>query len=118
MTLLQQVFAQARLMAQDLREDKDVLLEALCRSAVVSLRNRLREGLMPEDCQTEFVTAASMYALAAMSSVSEFGDLEQFSAGDLTLRRSNHDVAANCLRTQADVLMAPYVKPATVFMGV
>ena len=64
------------------------------------------------------MAAASLYALAAMSSVSEFQDLEQFSAGDLTLRRSSSDAAANCLRTQADVLMAPYVKPATVFMGV
>lgn len=105
-------------MAQDLQEGKDVLLEALCRSAVASLQKRLREGLTPEDCQTEFVTAAGMYALAAMSSVSEFQDLEQFSAGDLTLRRSNNDAAANCLRSQAEVLMAPYVKPATVFMGV
>ena len=118
MTLLQQVFAQARLMAQDLQEGKDALLEALCQSAVASLRHRLRNGLTPEDCQTEFVTAAGMYALAAMSSVSEFGDLEQFSTGDLTLRRSSNDAAANCLRTQADMLMAPYVKPATVFMGV
>ena len=105
-------------MAQDLQEGKDVLLEALCRSAVASLQKRLREGLTPEDCQTEFVTAAGMYALSAMTSVSEFQDLEQFSAGDLTLRRSSSDAAANCLRTQADVLMAPYVKPATVFMGV
>ena len=105
-------------MAQDLQEGKDALLEALCQSAEVSLRNRLRDGLMPEDCQTEFVTAAGMYALAAMSTVSDFGELEQFTAGDLTLRRGNHDAAVSCLRTQADMLMVPYLKPAAVFMGV
>ena len=118
MTLVQQVFAQARLMVQDLPQEKEVLLEAVCHAAVVSLRNRLRDGLVPEDCQAEFVTAAGMYALAAMSSVSNFGDLEQFTAGDLTLRRGNHDAAASCLRTQADMLMAPYMKPTTVVMGV
>ena len=118
MTLTQQVFAQARLMAQDLPKENEVRLEAVCRAAVVSLQNRLRDSLMPEDCLTEFVTAAGMYALAAMSSVGDLGQLEQFTAGDLTLRRGTGDAAANCLRTQADMLMAPYVKPSTVFMGV
>ena len=118
MTLTQQVFAQARLMAQDLPREKDALLEAVCHAAVVSLGNRLRDGLSPEDCLAEFVTAAGMYAIAAMSSVGEFGDLEQFTAGDVTLRRGDNNAASSCLRTQADMLMAPYMKPATVFMGV
>lgn len=118
MTLTQQVFSQARLMAQDLPKEKEPLLEAVCHAAVVSLKNRLRDSLQPEDCLTEFVTAAGMYALAAMSTVSDFGELEQFTAGDLTLRRGNHDAAASCLRTQADMLMVPYLKPAAVFMGV
>ena len=51
MTLVQQVFAQARLMVQDLPQEKEVLLEAVCHAAVVSLHNRLRDGLVPEDCQ-------------------------------------------------------------------
>lgn len=118
MTLTQQVFAHARLMAQDLPEENELLLEAVCRAAVVSLQNRLRDGLVAEDCLTEFVTAAGMYALAAMSTVTDMSQLEQFTAGDLTLRKSSKDAAASCLRTQADMLMAPYLKPATVFMGV
>ena len=118
MTLIQQVFAQARLLVQDLPQEKEALLEAVCHSAVVSLQNRLRDGLIPEDCLTEFVTAAGMYALAAMSSVGDFEDLEQFTAGDVTIRRGDRNTAASCLRTQADMLMAPYVKQSTVFMGV
>ena len=105
-------------MAQDLPDGKEVLLEALCRSAVVSLKNRLRDGLVPEDCQTEFVTAAGMYALAALSCVHDLGEVEQFSAGDMTIRKATGNAAANCLRTQADMLMAPYVKSPMAFMGV
>ena len=105
-------------MAQELPKENEVLLEAICRSVVVSLQNRLRNGLTPEDCQTEFVTAAGMYALAAMSGVRELGDVEQFTAGDLTIRKATGDAAANCLRTQADMLMAPYVKSPMAFMGV
>lgn len=118
MTLTQQVMNQARLMAQELPGENQALLEAVCRAAVTSLESRLRDALTPEDCLAEFVTAAGMYALAAMSAVSEENQLEQFSAGDVTLRKTSKDTAANSLRAQADMLMAPYVKPTTVFMGV
>ena len=44
--------------------------------------------------------------------------LEQITAGDLTVRRSGSDVAADCLRTQAEMLMAPYLKAPVAFLGV
>ena len=118
MSLTQQVYAQARLMIPDLLAENEALLETVCRAAVVSLENRLRNNLVAEDCQADFVMAAGMYAVAAMSEISDMGQLEQITAGDLTLRKTDSSVAANCLRAQADMLMAPYVKTKIAFMGV
>ena len=116
MTLTEQVYAQARLMAQGLGEGSQQILEALCASAVACVRGRLRDNVEPEDCLSDFVTAAAMYALAA---VNELGDLVQHGqveGEDLTLR-SGSDAAANCLKYQAELLMRPYFKQPFVFVG-
>jgi len=118
MTLTEQIHAQALVLIRDL-EDKDrPLLELLCRSAEVSLRAKLRNGVTPEDCKADFIAAASLYALAAMSEVDNGMQPEQLTAGDLTLRRSSTDAAACCLRYQAELMMLPYVKDRFAFMGV
>ena len=118
MTLTQQVVTQARIMAHELSEENQALLEAVCRASVVSLQGRLRENITPEDCLSDFVMAAGLYALAAMSGISEKAQLEQFTAGDLTLRRSGTDAASTCLHAQAELLMAPYLKDPFAFQGV
>ena len=117
MTLTQQVYYQARLMAQELTEENQVMLEAMCQASVSALKARLRENLEPEDCLADFVTAAAMYALAAMSGVTQMGQLEQVTAGDVTMRRST-DMAAGCLQSQAEALMAPYLNSRFLFQGV
>ena len=118
MTLAEQVYAQARLMAQGLGEENGQVLEALCASAVACVKRRLRDSVEPEDCLADFVTAGAMYALAAMN---ELGDLvltEQPAEGeDLTIRRSGSDAAANCLRYQAELLMQPYFKQPFAFIS-
>lgn len=118
MTLTEQVINQARLMAQELTEENEALLEAICRAAVTSLQYRLRPPLTPEDCGEDFVMAAGLYAIAAMSGVTDLGQLEQVTAGDVTLRRGSMDAAANCLRSQAEMLMMPYLKTPFLFLGV
>ncbi len=118
MTLTEKVFTQARLMAHELPEENQPLLEAMCRAAVVSLRNKLRDNLTPEDCLADFVMAAGMYAVAAMSDVRDLGMPEQITAGDLTVRKGGGNLAADCLRIQAQMLMAPYVKTGVAFLGV
>lgn len=118
MSMIELVFAQALLMAPDLPLEEQDMLKAMCRAAVTSLERKLRNNLAAKDCHNEFVTAASMYALAAMSEVSESNQFEQISTGDLTLRRGEGTLAANCLRAQADMLMAPYVKLGVAFVGV
>ncbi len=118
MTLTEQIYAQALVLIRDLQDGDRPLLELLCRSAEISLKAKLRDGITAEDCKADFIAAASLYALSAMSEV-EGGKLpEQITAGDLTLRRSGSDAAACCLRYQAELVMLPYVKDRFAFVGV
>ena len=118
MTLVEQVHTQARLMARELPEENQTMLEAVCASAVNALKQRLREDMTPEDCLSDFVSAAAMYALAAMAEVGSMAQLEQVTAGDLTVRRSSGNSAVSCLRYQAEMLMKPYLQEPFVFVGV
>ena len=97
MTLEQQVYAQALLLT-DTDETSQALLQLFCGSAVAGLAAQLREGLTAEDCKAEFVAAASLYALAALSEVDEVKSLEHIQIGDVTLKRGTGTVAAGCLR--------------------
>ncbi len=106
MSLVQQVYAQAAMLAgvEDAAQGK--LLEMLCRSAVAGLTAGLRSGLTPDDCRADFVAAAALYALAALSECD--GQPEQLQLGDLTLRRGGN-AAAKCLRSQAQLILSPYM---------
>ena len=116
MSLEEQIYAQALVMAGPLPAEQDNLLRVLCRAAKATLAERLRENLKPEDFASDFVTAASLFALAALSE-SDTGPRE-FTAGDLTVRKSDKNTAARCLRGQAELLMVPYVRDAFAFLGV
>ena len=118
MTLKEQVFAQAALLAGQLEGSRLEMLDVLCTASVASLTARLRPGLTPEDCKADFVAAASLYALAALNEVGHTDRLEEISAGDLTLRKSSADAAANCLRNQAEIMIVPYLKDRFSFRGV
>lgn len=118
MTLTEQINAQALVLLRDLQDGDRPMLEVLCRSAEISLKARLIEGVTPEDCRADFVASASLYALAALSEIEHSLQPEQFSAGDLTLRRSSTDAAACCLRYQAETIMRPYLKDSFSFVGV
>lgn len=118
MSIADQVFSQACFMAQELTAENEALLEVVCQAAVTSLTARLRDNLTPDDCLSDFVTAAGMYALAAMSEIGDWGQIQQLTAGDVTIHRGKGDGAANYLRTQADMLMAPYLKQSFLFSGV
>lgn len=119
MTLKQQVYAQAALLAGQLEEAQTEILNVLCAASTASLMARLREGLEAEDCLADFVAAASLFALAALNEVKDGQSLEQISAGDLTLRRTgNMDAASRVLRNQAELMIAPYLKDRFCFRGV
>lgn len=118
MSLVEQVYHQASFLSQELTQEREALLEVVCQAAVSSLTARLRDDLEPQDCQADFVTAAGMYALAALSEIGDWTGTEQLTAGDLTVRRSSQNCLANYLRAQAELLMAPYLKQPFLFQGV
>ena len=118
MSLVEQIYAQAQVLIQDSTDVNLPMLEVFCRSAENSLRQKLREGLTPEDCKADFIAAASLLALAALSETDDLAQVEQISAADLTLRRGSPDSAACCLRYQAELMMAPYMQDKFLFMGV
>ena len=118
MMLTEQIFAQAALLAGPLTEQQTELLKILCQTASSSLANRLRDGLTEEDCKADFVAAASLYALAALNEAGRTGGLEEFRAGDLTVRRSGMDTSSRCLQRQAELIIQPFLKDSFTFMGV
>jgi len=118
MTLTQQICAQARVLIRDMGNENQAMLEVLCRAAEVSLKAKLRSGITPEDCKADFIAAASLYAVAALSEVDDMAQLEQFSVSDLTVRRKGGDAASSCLRYQAELMMLPYVSDRFSFLGV
>ena len=120
MTLTEQIFAQALLLAGDLTERQIQILSALCYGAASSLEKRLRDGLTPDDCKADFIASASLLALAAMAGISEDVPVEQISVGDFSVKKGSktYDAASNCLRAQAELMIAPYLKDNFSFMGV
>ena len=118
MNLTEQIYAQAALLAGSIEPKQEALLRLLCRSADSSLTARLREGISPHDCKADFVAAASLYALAALSETDEMAQLESFTAGDVTVRRGKTSAASECLRYQAGLIILPYLKDGFCFRGV
>ena len=120
MTLKEQVFAQAVLLTGELDGRETELLKVLCAGSTNSLAARLKEGLTPEDCKADFIAAASLYALAGLGSVDADASVQEFRAGDLTVRQgsASQDAASRCLQRQADMMIAPYLKDHFAFMGV
>ena len=89
MTLIDEVYAHARILAPQMNGECQAMLEAMCRSTTVSLQARLRENLTVEDCRTDFVTAAGMLALAAMSHVSFYNDFLKPSEQEYLAKEKN-----------------------------
>ena len=106
--MVQEGLAQARLLATVKDTSQQRLLEFFCQAAVATWTARLRDGVYPKDCGSDFVAAASLYALAAFSETDPMTNLEQIQLGDMTLRPGSGNAAAECLRNQADMMMLPY----------
>lgn len=104
-------------------EQERPLLEALCTAAERTAAERLRDGLAPEDCGCIYLCAAAMLAAAGLLPLRESGNVEQFTAGDVSIRTSGggSDGCAESasLRRQASYLMADYWKDdGFAFVGV
>ena len=117
MSLTEQVYAQAMLLAGDAGNVNQGLLELFCRSAVASLTAQLRDGLTAEDCKADLIAAASLFALAALAEADELADFSHIQVGDVTMKRGG-GAATACLRHQARLMMSPYLADGFAFMGV
>ena len=115
--MTEQVYARAILMAGDLDEHRQELLRVLCAANASAMEMRMRDNLTPEDCREEFVTAASLCALADMGG---FEEVTEFKAGDLTVKTGQQgwEQSAVSLRRQAEMMMAPWLKDRFSFVGV
>ena len=120
MTLNEQVYAQALLLTGDLEEKQSRLLDVMCTAATTALTARLRDGITPEDCKADFIAAASLYAISALTDAEDTVSVEEFRAGDLTVRKGAtvRDAASRCLQRQAEMMILPYLKDRFAFMGV
>ena len=116
MNLTDQIYAQALVMVGNLAPEQDALLRVLCQAAKATLAGRLRSNITPEDCRADFITAGSLLALAALSESDS--SPERFTAGELTIQKSGGDAAARCLRSQAELILMPYVRDCFAFLGV
>ena len=103
--MIEQIYAQALLMAGKLTAEQENLLQMLCRVAKQQLEGRLRPGITAEDCRSDFVSAGSLLALAALSESD--GGPARVPAGELPRQRGSQSAAAQCLRGQAELLMRP-----------
>lgn len=114
------VFAQALRLTGELEEKERELLRILCASASSALELRLKEGISPQDCAQDFIAAASLYAVAAMEEAREVSGVEEFKAGDLTVKTSDgkQEGAAKALFRQAELLARPYLADRFSFVGV
>ena len=111
MTIPDQVLNQAELLAGEVDDTGRERLRLLCATAVGTLKGQLRDGITPEDIREEFVAAAS---LLAFSRWSRGQDIQEFRAGDLTVKKGQ----AGTLEGDALALLASYLKSGFVFMGV
>ncbi len=118
MTLVEQVYAQTLMLSGSVESDQEKLLGLFCRSAVVGMEQRLRDGITPEDCKADFIAAGALYALAALAETDVASNVERLQFADVTLVPGGTSAASRCLRRQADMIISPYCKDGFVFRGV
>lgn len=99
----------------DVPESEWPKLEILCEAAQSELRRRLRPGVTEADCGEALPLAGAFLALAGLE---EGGEVERFSAGDLTIQSSGSGKSI-AYRGQAQRVMAPWLNDGGfVFRGV
>ena len=111
MTLTDQVLNQAELLTGQLDDAGRERLRLLCTVAAGMLSRQLREETAPEDIREEFVAAAS---LLAFSRWSRGEDIQEFKAGDLTVKKGQRAG----LDREVLALLGPDLKSGFSFLGV
>ena len=114
-------FNKAVLLVGALAEGREELLRFFCANFLSSLILRLREGLTEEAYGDAIASAAALLAGAALLRMAQEETLEEFKAGDLTVKQSggmDTDAAARSLEDQARLLAGPFLEDSFCFSGV
>ena len=90
--------------------DEEELLVTLCAGAQRELVGRLREGVTPEDCSEAFVLAGAWHALAGLEVSRSAGQVQSFSAGDVTVHSGGGADKAKLLRQQAERILSGWTR--------
>lgn len=96
---------------------QEVFLQLLCQAVVSELTEKLRADLKPEDCRAQFLTAASLYVLAAWAETDDNMNLQHIQVGDLMVKPGSRGSAARCMREHAARLLRPYCADNFSFGG-
>ncbi len=92
-------------------------LRTLCQAAEAELTGLLRDGVTVQECGQAFILAAAWLALAGLEG-SDSG-VERFTAGAVTIQRSDGSLRQKALRLQAFQVMRPWLRDrGFVFRGV
>lgn len=107
--------------ALSVSETERGLLDTMVSAAEAELTARLRDDVTAEDCGSIYVIAAALLAAADMLLLRSADEVEQFTAGEVSIRQSREmtTAAATDLRQQAERLMAPFCSDdGFAFLGV
>lgn len=118
--MLEHIMSLASAIVQPSEAEKP-LLAALCTAAQARLAGRLRAGLSPEDCADAFPCAAALRAAAGLLPCrGSGGEVQQFSAGDVSIRTGGSlGEAAAAMERQAMALLDAYSEDGGfAFLGV
>ena len=93
-------------------------LRTVCHAAQENLTAQLRPGLSPADCGEAFILAAAYLALGTLETLGDSG-VSSFTAGEVSVRRTEDRGRMNRLEQQAARLMQPSLKDrGFLFRGV
>lgn len=119
--MVEEVWSLAVTLGKVAESDQETL-RSLCDVVVQSMLARLKSGIRVEDCSSALVLGGAWLALGqlCMSECSEA--VESFTAGSLTIRRSESmspSQRCGALTAQAERLLAPYLSDkGFCFLGV
>lgn len=100
-------------------QEERPILDALCTAAEAELTARLREGIAPEDCDSVYSFSAALLAASELLLLRSADSVEQFTAGEVSVRRGHDSTAAAALRRRAEELMSTYCSDGHfAFLGV
>lgn len=114
--MTEEISAIAHAMLGELDQAQETVLSALCRTAEATLRQKLRPGLAPEDCDGCFPTAAALLAVSVFRTVDAHG-VTAFDAGAVAIRMVE---GGEALSRPAIELLAPWCDKghSVQFLGV